>query len=536
MTTQRGEKVKRVEELARSFQQHPLAAHYRPRLCRPWEPSSVWRLFPRQSAALAFAKGCKEDVHVFALERELTEAGQRIYLVTSYSELWHYYRTFRHSLMHCYEVIPEGAVCKVYFDLEFHKPSNEGLDGPQMVQLLIQYVCRKLNELYGVSCSAEDVLNLDSSTDDKFSRHLVFVLPDAAFKDNAHVGRFVHKILQPVLESLQEARGITEESAAPEMDVDWELAGSDELGSPQPTRRKPGGGELHFLRVKDKEGRWGLLVDLGVYTKNRNFRLYKSSKAGKNTAFTVAADNRFVPRPDRQLAAEECLFLASLVTNVSFTGQKILTLEVSDAKNMQASFRRPALHHPSIAEPLDGSQSSPYKEVDEFILSLVRKDGVQGAVRRCSYFEAEQLLVYDILRYRWCGNVARCHRSNNIMILVDLKEEVWYQKCHDPVCRSQNYRSSSYPLPQDICFSYLMKEDNEDLEYLMDDMGNIESSQRREGSQAPSAEQLPDWELWPDDEAHLEALEEMERTSAEEVPDELLLESMAQFESSEYAG
>lgn len=198
MTTQRGEKVKRVEELARSFQQRPLAAHYRPRLCRPWEPSSVWRLFPRQSAALAFAKGCKEvrglfrlpclpvrvfsaavslphlqDVHVFALERALTEVGQRIYLVTSYSELWHYYRwvlapcsrhtcpvwvrtwsrlwiprhtqsrlaarrTFRHSLMHCYEVIPEGAVCKVYFDLEFHKPSNNGLDGPQMVQLLIQ--------------------------------------------------------------------------------------------------------------------------------------------------------------------------------------------------------------------------------------------------------------------------------------------------------------------------------------------------------------------------------------------------------------
>lgn len=77
-------------------------------------------------------------------------------------------------------------------------------------------------------------------------------------------GRFVHKILQPVLESLQEARGSTEEAAAPEMDVDWELTGSDELGSPKLTRRKPGEGELHFLRVKDKEGRWGLLVDLGA--------------------------------------------------------------------------------------------------------------------------------------------------------------------------------------------------------------------------------------------------------------------------------
>ena len=30
-------------------------------------------------------------VHVFALEKENSPPGQRIYLVTSYSELWHYY-------------------------------------------------------------------------------------------------------------------------------------------------------------------------------------------------------------------------------------------------------------------------------------------------------------------------------------------------------------------------------------------------------------------------------------------------------------
>lgn len=43
-------------------------------------------------------------------------------------------------------------------------------------------------ELYGVRCTADDVLNLDSSTDDKFSRHLIFNLRHAAFKDNIHVG------------------------------------------------------------------------------------------------------------------------------------------------------------------------------------------------------------------------------------------------------------------------------------------------------------------------------------------------------------
>lgn len=47
-------------------------------------------------------------------------------------------RTFTHSLMHCYEVIPESTVCKLYFDLEFHKPSNKEADGKIMVSRLIQ--------------------------------------------------------------------------------------------------------------------------------------------------------------------------------------------------------------------------------------------------------------------------------------------------------------------------------------------------------------------------------------------------------------
>lgn len=54
----------------------------------------------------------------------------------------------------------------------------------------------------------------------------------------------------------------------------------------------------------------------GVYTKNRNFRLYKSSKVGKNAAFTVADDNEFIHKPEKGISAEESVFLASLVCNI----------------------------------------------------------------------------------------------------------------------------------------------------------------------------------------------------------------------------
>lgn len=103
-------------------------------------------------------------------------------------------------------------------------------------------------------------------------------------------------------------------------------------------------------------------------------------------------------------------------------------------------------------ELLSGSLSSPHQEVDNFVLTLVQKDGIQGSkcpvsyrlwlllgctdsktgpllflylfyitisaltgIRRWNYFAVEQLLVYDIIKYRWCENVQRFHKSNNIM-------------------------------------------------------------------------------------------------------------------------
>uniref|UniRef100_A0A3Q3IHA7 DNA-directed primase/polymerase protein n=1 Tax=Monopterus albus TaxID=43700 RepID=A0A3Q3IHA7_MONAL len=491
-----GDRVKKVEQLAQSFQLNPLATCYKPRLW-PCQPSSVWKLFSRQNVAISFAQSCKEAVHVFALEKENTSLGQRIYLVTSYSELWHYYRTYPQSLMHCYEVIPEGAVCKLYFDLEFHKPSNEGADGKTMVSSLIQYVCDKLMEVYGVACATKNILNLDSSTEEKFSRHLIFNLQNAAFKDNTHVGRFIQAVLQPVLGvGMNSVVENSETRSVPE--------------SPQIKKRKQEERDLRFLQVKNKDGQDCLFVDLSVYTKNRNFRLYKSSKVGKNAAFTVADDNKFTA--EKGISAEESIFLASLVCNVSFTGQRILTWDVPEKKESKTS--RP--------------KASP--KVDAFVLTVVKKDGIQGSIRRWNYFASEQLLVYDIAKYRWCENVNRFHQSNNIMIVVDLKAEVWYQKCHDPDCR--NFRSSSYPLPQEICVSYIM--DEEDQAYLMDDAGNIEPG--RAPNQAPQSVVCPEEEsvqVWgdaQDNQDYIKSLDDFEENSME-ISDQLLLNCMAEFDS-----
>ncbi|NP_001332821.1 DNA-directed primase/polymerase protein isoform 5 [Homo sapiens] len=561
-------KLKQIEERASHYERKPLSSVYRPRLSKPEEPPSIWRLFHRQAQAFNFVKSCKEDVHVFALECKVGD-GQRIYLVTTYAEFWFYYKS-RKNLLHCYEVIPENAVCKLYFDLEFNKPANPGADGKKMVALLIEYVCKALQELYGVNCSAEDVLNLDSSTDEKFSRHLIFQLHDVAFKDNIHVGNFLRKILQPALDLL----GSEDDDSAPETtghgfphfseaparqgfsfnkmftekatEESWtsnskklERLGSAEQSSP----------DLSFLVVKNNMGEKHLFVDLGVYTRNRNFRLYKSSKIGKRVALEVTEDNKFFPIQSKDVSDEYQYFLSSLVSNVRFSDTlRILTCEPSQNKQKGVGY----FNSIGTSETIEGFQCSPYPEVDHFVLSLVNKDGIKGGIRRWNYFFPEELLVYDICKYRWCENIGRAHKSNNIIsfcvifgnhrfdwILVDLKNEVWYQKCHDPVCKAENFKSDCFPLPAEVCLLFLFKEEEE---FTTDEADETRSNETQ-NPHKPSPSRLSTgasadavWDNGIDDAYFLEATEDAELAEAaensllsynsevDEIPDELIIE------------
>ncbi|XP_039606951.1 DNA-directed primase/polymerase protein isoform X2 [Polypterus senegalus] len=533
------DKVKRIEHLEQLYNKWPLSPPYKPKLSKPWQPSSIWKIFCRQNLAFSFAKGCKEEVHVFALEKEGDCEGQRIYLVTTYTQLWHYYRMHIQSLMHCYEVIPEGCVCKLYFDLEFHKPSNKEANGKNMVAALIQYVCQKLEEVYQIKCCAEDVLNLDSSTEERFSRHLIFLLCDAAFKDNLHAGNFVKSIMDPGILELQRQNHLQTSSITNTSSASHLPKSNEELESS--TRKRQNSTAVGFppIFVKDKSGRETLFVDLGVYTKNRNFRVYKSTKANKKAALNLADDNMFMLHPRKGVLKEEDIFLSSLISNVRFTDRlRILTFEentIEKSKYLCGS-ETPSCFTADVAGQ---NVNSPYPEVDNFILSLVNGHGVQGGIRRWNYFCLEELLVYDISKYRWCQNIQRPHKSNNIMILVDLRNEVWYQKCHDPVCKADNYKSKACPLPPDICLSFLLTEDPEDIQYTMDRAGNIELSpntaSHEEFKQTPQLE----WDDGADDELYLKVLEDVEEESKQsekrrkyaEIPDELLLEALNEHET-----
>ena len=206
------------------------------------------------------------------------------------------------SLRHVYEIIREGYPCRLYFDLEFPKNENPNVDGDNLTCRWIELILWKLYEYFGLCLGFDSVVDLESSTDKKFSRHITFIIRENAnilaekvsfdgshqksesqndekrellFLNNIEVGKFVFSVVSDMLQQsendVEEVHDHTHHNKATEIDT---CASCPEFKD--------------FWLLKD--GKPIFFADLGVYTRNRAFRLFSSSKYGKKAALTIARD------------------------------------------------------------------------------------------------------------------------------------------------------------------------------------------------------------------------------------------------------
>jgi hypothetical protein len=235
-----------------------------------------WRTFSTQRAAFEYADAspCAHVLRTYAVEVDAT--GRRCFIVTSDERLWREFFTrpaapgggdaggrVRKGGRHLYEIIREGAPCHLYFDLEYSRAANPSARGPALVAALLSAVAEVLHELYGLHWSDTYALELDSSTADKFSRHVIVRLPGAAFADAGHAGRVARLAL---LRGLRRAGHCSAAAAGP-------------LLLAPPTDRRCAA----CVRCDGSTGAtgcWGgssgcscslptSIVDMGVYTRNR---------------------------------------------------------------------------------------------------------------------------------------------------------------------------------------------------------------------------------------------------------------------------
>ncbi|XP_005100740.2 uncharacterized protein LOC101846888 [Aplysia californica] len=240
------------------------------------------------------------------------------------------------------------------------------------------------------------------------------------------------------------------------------------------------GEDLRSLLIVNKDGVSTLFCDLAVYTRNRNFRLFLSSKGQKQNPLLVSRQNTF--RPPEHVDVDEAVFYASLISLGRHTpGAKVLQFESSAPAELRnvpmsssglrvgpSSTRKVATE--SKQDTMEGwGCLSPFVETDHFILSLVSGAGRRGVIRHWTYFPGSDSLIYDIAGSRWCGNVGREHRSNNVMYVVDLRRAVYYQKCYDPDCQAVGYKSEEKDLPRHcLPWTFLSDDEFSDEEMIPD--------------------------------------------------------------------
>jgi hypothetical protein len=144
-------------------------------------------------------KGC-HALKVFSFETH--ETGRRQFAAATIQGFWNrLLKDHEVKKRHFYELIGERSMVRLYFDLEFKFADNPGRSrnsgaGEAMVEILIQAANAKIQQDFGSTLERSSWVELDSSTDSKFSRHLVLHLPNnALFKNNIHVGRWVQELV-----------------------------------------------------------------------------------------------------------------------------------------------------------------------------------------------------------------------------------------------------------------------------------------------------------------------------------------------------
>jgi hypothetical protein len=257
-------------------------------------------------------------------------------------------------------------------------------------------------------------VDLDSSSPHKFSRHLIVHTPGAIFLNN------FHGMLRALLRFPPCAYG----AFAVGYFVHALVSRLEQQRSTNPS--------IQSLFVRDSFGVEKIFCDMGVYTKNRLFRIWGSTKRGKSLFLRPAAQNTY------PFSGERDLFLASLVcfvapppppraVSVPVPAPPAVTTPAADddldaalaALPDTALQRTPArvggmrllMCEPPLVMPASCSRAmqrpsgavstggalSPYPALDRFVLGLVNEGVLSGTIRSWMLYADKRTVVY---RYR----------------------------------------------------------------------------------------------------------------------------------------
>ncbi|CAF4969149.1 unnamed protein product, partial [Rotaria sp. Silwood1] len=228
--------------------------------------------------------------------------------------------------------------------------------------------------------------------------------------------------------------------------------------------------DIAHLIVRKKNNQWSLSVDLHVYCKNQQFRLYDSIKIGSNNPLTITSDYPF------QQTKSHCCFdilRKSLITNTASIHTSLLVLKDKYLFHTQTPLRLnyESIHIENIIvktyNPKDFNdfqfvKSSLFpchkqktknisfiqKQTEiftnticnsyiPFIQNIITQDNKHiGKIE--SFVQGNRntnKLIFNITgNYRYCTKIAAHHKRNCTAIIIDISNNTYAIRCKDPQC------------------------------------------------------------------------------------------------------
>jgi hypothetical protein len=380
-----------------------------------------WRYFKRQADAFEYCDK-QHNLVCFAAELDEKHPGKRQFFAAGYQQFWFAYKEMSPTSRHFYEVIRENAPCHLYLDLEFLLADNPNSNGNDMMDtlktVLVGFLSFKFPNLLSKKLGKECFVELTSCTTQKFSRHLMMHIDNHVFKSQRDVGL----LLEEMLHRLNVLLLITDQDV---YEQELETLHWTSLSKSQ----------LLNLYVWEK-GERTIFLDLSVYSKNRNFRMYKSSKLGKQVCLEIAPTNSFPVKSEYEF------WLKTLASHVEYHHNLVL---LSHIGRDRAKLRKT----PSQAAPsIPTVTSSSYPQIDAFVVNMLANMDPPGQVKNCVYFPTTKHLLFHISGNRYCHRIQRQHHRNNTYYVVELEQGTISQRCFDSDCKG--YKGPPVYLPNSL--------------------------------------------------------------------------------------
>ncbi|CUE61244.1 Hypothetical protein, putative [Bodo saltans] len=459
---------------------------------------------------------------------------ERYFIAVRRSFVYSLHQRLAPRQQHFYEILRENVPCHFYLDVEQDyeycttdeycqqscrlKPGPEA--APHLQQALIpptfcrwdcpfvpehscttEVLLRTLatylssrDDLHSISIRAADVvvlrsISIDGAPVKKFSQHYIIRFRDCLFRDNRHVGALVKDYVDWLSEL---------SDRDPEVHRALFFHG-DPLGHPFSRRLLNSVDEnvrdTAVYHSSNEDGRDAAtannslptqspllpkrcIVDTAVYSRNRMFRCWGSTKLGKSLVLTLdpyclgsqlsSSPTTLAPTRDAFFqsfisAGNSRLAESSASASDKFSVRMIDLLRISDGSSPPRSVNN---HHMSLSQSSRGSRSdlhvlpSPWPTIDDIVRKVASTLPPQPSSQpqpRCSpslhhhgshhhrvmqYSIAYALdgttptaIFYPVVGSKFCSHIGREHKSNGIYFVANFNSRQISLKCHDPDCR-----------------------------------------------------------------------------------------------------